>query len=67
MGKLVTLEAGWVLKRHGKFLYGHDHEMLTPGELGSGHTSHIRWNDVPKEYLKIPDGVQYTQPLGNIK
>ncbi|WP_293881651.1 RHS repeat domain-containing protein [Sphingobacterium sp. UBA1498] len=53
--------------KHGKFLSGHGHEMLTPGELGSGHTNHIPWNDVPSEYLKIPNGVQYSVPPGAIK
>ncbi|WP_428661343.1 RHS repeat domain-containing protein [Runella sp.] len=46
--------------KHGKFLSGHGHEMTTPGNLGSGHTNHIPWNQVPPEYLKIPNGVQYS-------
>ncbi len=50
--------------KHGKFLSGHGHEMNIPGNLGSGHTSHIPFNQVNPDYFKIPAGVQYSIPPG---
>jgi hypothetical protein len=50
--------------KHGKFLSGHGHEMSIPGKLGSGHTSHIPFNQVNPDYFKIPLGVQYSTPPG---
>ncbi len=50
--------------KHGKFVSGHGHEMSIPGNLGSGHANHIPWDKVPSEYLKIPEGVQYSRIPG---
>ncbi|OJX39288.1 MAG: hypothetical protein BGO87_04715 [Flavobacteriia bacterium 40-80] len=50
--------------KHGKFFSGHGHNMDIPGNLGSGHTNHIPWNQVPPNYLKIPNGLHYSTPIG---
>jgi len=59
----VTFEVNF--KPHGKEGSGHGHEMVTPGDFGSGHGgSHVPYEEVPKEYLKIPDGTTPSKPLG---
>jgi len=51
--------------KHGKYLSGHGHSMSIAGDLGSGHTCHIPVNQVPAEYLKIPNGVEYSTAPSN--
>lgn len=50
--------------RHGRFPSGHGHSMTIPGNLGSGHNSHIPLEQITPEYLRIPNGVEYSVPLG---
>ncbi len=50
--------------KHGKFFSGHGHNMSIPGNLGSGHTNHIPWNQVPSNYFNIPRGIQHSTPIG---
>ncbi|SDD42895.1 RHS repeat-associated core domain-containing protein [Niabella drilacis] len=51
--------------RHNKiFSSGHGHNMSIPGNLGSGHMSHMPWEQVPLNYFKIPKGVRYSTPIG---
>jgi len=51
--------------KHGKWSSGHGHKMKVPGDLGSGHKTHIPYNEVNPDFLKIPAGVQYSTALGN--
>jgi hypothetical protein len=42
--------------------------MIESGNLGSGHTEgiHNPVENVPKEYLKIPDGTTYSNTPGEL-